>query len=325
MKLKNLWINLGCFLTGWNTEILNSSTEASYKQLKKYVSALSILIILWSLIGYSFAQRYIHAPWWGCLITAIIFVVIIIQIERQIILTVGTARLMAVFRFIIALIMAVLGSAIIDQIIFKEDIEKKMIEIVDRQVKELLPLRVSEIDHSLQKLQTEIDSLQKRNTILNEDISKTPMFETVSSVSTSEKVKTPDGRDSTVHRTTTTKNQIPNLKIVERDYGLKRIETVRGQTLKYDSLKWNVEENLRTELKSKQGFLEELRAMIEIVLTRVEALVFYIVLFLFLMSLELFVVFSKIGDTKCDYDMIVEYQLNQKKKTLDLLSNKKIQ
>jgi hypothetical protein len=34
------------------------------------------------------------------------------------------------------------------------------------------------------------------------------------------------------------------------------------------------------------------------------------------MSLELFVVASKLGDKKCDYDLIVEYQLDQKTKTL---------
>jgi len=34
------------------------------------------------------------------------------------------------------------------------------------------------------------------------------------------------------------------------------------------------------------------------------------------MSLELLVVSSKVGDTKSDYDLIVEHQLDQKRKTL---------
>ena len=61
--------------------------------------------------------------------------------------------------------------------------------------------------------------------------------------------------------------------------------------------------------------------MIEILKESVIARIFYIVLFVFLMSLELFVVFSKIGDKKSDYDLIVEHQLEQKAKTLNELKH----
>ena len=46
-----------------------------------------------------------------------------------------------------------------------------------------------------------------------------------------------------------------------------------------------------------------------------------IILFLnpFLISLELFVVTSKLGDKKCDYDMIIEHQLNVKTQALEEL------
>ena len=129
--MTNWWTKIGCLLTGWNYKILESCTESSRKQLKKYTSAILILVILWAFIGYSFADRYAQTPWWGSLITAIIFVIIIIQIERQIILTVGKNHPLAIFRLVIALIMAIIGSAIIDQIIFKDDIEKKI--TTDRQ------------------------------------------------------------------------------------------------------------------------------------------------------------------------------------------------
>lgn len=57
------------------------------------------------------------------------------------------------------------------------------------------------------------------------------------------------------------------------------------------------------------------------------SITFYCILFLVLVSLEIFVVTIKSGDTHCDYDLIVEHQLNIKKKTLeqteDRLLNKK--
>lgn len=86
------WIQLGCFLTGWNREILLQCSEASFKYLKKYTAALLILIVLWGFTGFCFAQRYVHAPLWGCVLSSVIFIVIVIQIERQIILTVGTSK-----------------------------------------------------------------------------------------------------------------------------------------------------------------------------------------------------------------------------------------
>ena len=55
--MRKFWTKVGCFLTGWNADILETCTEASRKQLKKYTSALLILMILWAFIGWSFANK----------------------------------------------------------------------------------------------------------------------------------------------------------------------------------------------------------------------------------------------------------------------------
>lgn len=314
--MKNWWFRIGCFLTGWNIKILESCTESSRKQLKKYTSAILILIILWAFIGFSFAERYVRAPLWGCLLTTFIFVIIIIQIERQIILTVGKNYSLATFRLVIALIMAVLGSAILDQIIFKEDIEKKMIEIVDRQVNEQLPNRLTIINTKLQELQIEVDSLDKKNLELYTEISKQPTIETVSTTRSPMTMRKLDGTDSIVYRTTISRNPISNPKMKEAEINNQHLDILRTQKEDYTQRKMDAEKLLREELKSKQGFLEELNAIIEILSEKTVALVFYLVLFAFLMSLELFVVASKFGDKKCDYDLVIEHQLEQKKKTL---------
>ena len=60
---------------------------------------------------------------------------------------------------------------------------------------------------------------------------------------------------------------------------------------------------------SGKGFIEELEATIEVISHSLPSLAFYIVVFVILMSIELFVVSIKMGDTKCDYEMKVEYQL----------------
>lgn len=317
--MTNLWTRIGCFLTGWNLKILEACTESSRKQLKKYSSAILILIILWAFIGYSFAERYVDAPWWACLIIAIVFIVIIIQIERQIILTVGKNHALAIFRLIIAFIMAIIGSAILDQIIFKDDIEKKMIEIVDMQVNKQLPNRLTVIDIKLQDLQADVDSLDKKNLELYEEINKRPTIDVKSSSTTYLKIAQPDGSFKTEPQYTISSNPIANPKMKESEINNQHLDGLRKLQEDYTSKKMDAENLLRNELKSKQGFLEELSAIIEILKDRPVALFFYLILFSFLMSLELFVVASKFGDKKCDYDLVIEHQLEQKKRTLNEL------
>ena len=318
----SLWLRLGCFLTGWNSKILAQCSEASYKHLKKYTAALLILMILWGFTGFCFAQRYVHAPLWGCVLSSLIFITIIVQIERQIILTVGNNKVGVIFRLFIAIIMAFLGSAILDQVIFGEDIKRKMVEITDKQVTELLPVRLKVIDEKLEELQQNIDSLDRMNLKLNNEIAKNPTTKTVSTSTTYKNVLQEDGTYKKIPETTVSTSPVANPRIKQVETNNLNLERLRKQQDEYTIKKMEVENDLRKELSTNIGFLEELHAMLELLKTRTEALIFYSIIFLFLVSLELFIVFSKMGDKKCDYDMIVEHQLNVKASALgELVKN----
>ena len=111
--------SIGCFLIGWDKKILSECGEASYRQYRKLISAICIMMVLWGTIGYCFAERYVNVE--SCIFKvciSITFMFIVLCVERVIILTVGKARLMGVMRVLLALCMAVLGSCIFDQIIF---------------------------------------------------------------------------------------------------------------------------------------------------------------------------------------------------------------
>jgi hypothetical protein len=319
----NLWIRTGCFLTGWNRHILKSCSEASYKHLKKYSAALFILIILWAFTGYCFADRYLHSPWWGCVISSAIFVAVVIQVERQIILTVGHTPGIIGFRVFIAVIMSLLGSSIIDQIIFADDIDKKMIEITDRKVEELFPVRRDLYDSELKRVQIMIDSLDRMNLRLNAEIANKPTIITIATHTTYLTVTGSRGKDSIVPKTNVSKIPIPNPQIEQVKTNESNLKLFREQQKDFTEKKITAKEDLRRELSSKSGFLEELSAMFEILGNKVEALIFYVIIFCFLVSLELFVVFSKLWDKKCDYDLIVEYQLKAKLLMLEQLSKTK--
>ena len=96
----------------------------------------------------------------------------------------------------------------------------------------------------------------------------------------------------------------------------KNLEYMRKLLDEYNNKKLNVAAELKKELEAKTGFLEELRALIRIMSNNTIALVFYILLFLFLIFLELLVVMSKFGDKPCDYDLIVQHQLAVKEESL---------
>jgi hypothetical protein len=302
----NWWILFGCKLTGWSSEVLAQCSEASRSQLSKYTSALLILILIWGVTGFCFAQRYIGLPWWACLIVSLFFVTIVIMIERQIILASEKKVSMVVFRAIIAFIMAIVGSTIFDQTMFGKDIDKQMTNTIEMQVAELTPQRVRIIDEKLFALHTETDSLTKVNEILQADVNAHPFIIQKSVSSTPNKITLPDGTVKTEYISSVSTNQVenPKQKIIETNS--KTLENLRSQEQIWIQKKQTIEEDTRKECKESVGFLEELEAMWDIITTRKLAGGFYAVFFFLLMSLELFVVVSKVGDRECDYDAAIK-------------------
>jgi hypothetical protein len=316
------WIKFGCIITGWNSKILVNCTESSHKALKKYTSSMLILMILWAFTGYCFADRYVNAPWWGCVIVSIIFVVIVIQIERQIILTVGKNRGVGVIRVLLAIIMAVLGSTIIDQIIFGDDVDKEMIDIRTEEVNRIAPARQIVIQAEIDRLSFAIDSLDKVNMLLNEEIAQRPTVMTVQSVTTEVPVVQKDGTITKEKSNSISRIPIENPRLKQVLSNEKNLEYMRKLLDDYNNKKLNVAAELKKELEAKTGFLEELRALIRIMSNNTIALVFYLMLFFFLIFLELLVVMSKFGDKPCDYDLIVQHQLAVKEESLKDLVKK---
>ena len=132
--------------------MLSQCSEASKSQLSKYTSALLILMIIWSVTGFCFAQRYMELPVAGCVAVSLVFVTIVVMIERQIILAINPTRKLARFRLVIAIIMAVIGSTIFDQMMFGKDIDKQMADNIEVQTAALTKKRVGIIDEKLNSI-----------------------------------------------------------------------------------------------------------------------------------------------------------------------------
>ena len=295
----NWWIKLGCKLTGWNPTLLAQCSEAS-----KYTSALMILMTIWSVTGFCFAQRYMELPVWGCIMVSIIFVIVVIMIERQILLTTKKSLKLMAFRAIIAFVMAIVGSTIFDQTMFGKDIDKQLTNNIEMQVADLMEKRVSIINSKLATLTAEIDSLNRINSQLQADINANPWIVQKSATMSQQKIVV-DGVVRTVNNPSVTTNQVVNPKQDIVKANNEKMKALVEQEMEWTKKKQTVEETARAECQDNVGFLEELEAMWAIITTRPLAGIFYGIFFLLLMSLELFVVVSKVIDAECDYDTAV--------------------
>lgn len=296
-----MWTKIGCLLTGWSKEVILQCSEASRCQLSKYTSAMIILILIWGVTGFCFAQRYIGLPVWGCALVALFFITIVIMIERQILLTIEKSFKLLAFRAVIAFVMAIVGSTIFDQNMFGKDIDNQMAQNIEVQTAELSQQRLSIIDAKLAALRFEKDSINAVNAVLQADINKNP-FVIQKSVTTSQQKIVVDGEIQTVTNPSVTTNQVANPKQSILESNNQKLLKLTEQEEAWSQKKQTVEEDVRTECKASVGFLEELEAMWTIITTRPLAGGFYLVFFFLLMSLELFVVVSKTIDKECDYD-----------------------
>lgn len=315
--MKDLWLRFGCYITGYNYKIVKCSSEASSKAVKKYLSAILIVSTLWGFIGFAFTQRYLHASIPVSIIGSVIMILMVIQIERQIILTLGKKHLAFIFRALIGLIMAIIGSVILDQIIFKDDIEKLQIGNIQDEVIRILPQKNKELNSQILQIDSSIYAKERERAALMNEVGKQPTISTLSSLDQYEK-------DST-GTMALSKKSISNQSIPNPKAGLipnidTQIQTLRQQKFIKENEQLNKKKLLEDELRAKTGFLDELKVLVSILRSSGIALCFWIVLATFFFFLELFVVASKWWDSEIDYDSKIIHQNKVQIKLLERLT-----
>lgn len=250
------------------------------------------------------------------------FMFIVLCVERVIILTVGKARLMSAMRVMLALCMAALGSCIIDQIIFSNDIQQTIHDRREDVIQETIYKRLAVFESDMQRITHDMDSLSKATITLGEELAKHPTIKSVN-VSTTEQTVGVDenGNPKKVRNRSTDIVNIPNPLTGQLNANNDQIQLYQNQLEQLRQDKKEIAEKVTVEVHSRPvGFIEELEATLKVVSNSWISLVFYIILFCFLAFLELFVLTIKIGETKCDYELIVENQLNLKRTLMDQTS-----
>lgn len=315
----SIFTKIGCMLIGWDAEILSTCGEASKRQFRKLISALSIMMVLWGTIGYCFAADYLDiSPILGRIGVAGTFMLIIICIERVIILNVGRNKGMAIMRCMLAVCMAILGASIFDQLIFKNDIQQEITNHREDIIAETIKKRIAIYDADISRITLAIDSISRCNDELYKQIEANPAT-TITSVSTSEQVAgmSEDGKPVKTSVKSINKTVVPNPRIAQAQGNEEQIKIYSEQLEQLRLDKRDIDKITREEINNRPtGFIEELEATIRVISGSWVSLTFYCIMFAFLIFLELFVLTIKMGETPCDYDLIVEHQLSHKKNVL---------
>lgn len=325
--MKDVWVRFGCFLTGYNYNILQNCSEAAFKSVKKYTAAMLIVCILWFFIGFAFAQRYLGLSVPGCLLAGLLSIVIIVQVEKQIVLSINPNWSLYVFRGCLAVMMSVLGAVIIDQIIFEKDIEIEKISYISGKVDKILPSKTEELRKQITSLDTTISGKEAERIKYMDDIGAHPNFTILNTTTDSKMVpvpgKTASGMDTVmlkrINTSSTATSTMPNPKAAFIPALDSTIGAMRQQKILYENQLIHMKPAIEAEMKANTGFLDELKVMVRLLSASGITFIFWLLWILFFLFIEMLVLFSKMGDKKNDYDKAVLHHMNLQIRRLDAL------
>ena len=326
-KFQIWWLKLCCFLTGYNYYILSNCSEVSTRKVKKYTAALLIVSTVWAFVGYCFCDRYIKLGVMGSVLGSIIAIFLIIQIERQILLVDKATRILRITRFGLAILMAIIGSLIIDQMIFKDDIEKNKLESNQKQVNDLMPKQTVTLNKQIADLSSDLKKKELERVLLQDDINRNPTQQRVELTSKVVPIttKTTDSNKNLSEQTTLkstiskTFTEVPNPKIDQLPSIDKQIYDLRNQKLQSENRLFTVRADLEKIVSSKIGFIDELTIMTNILKKSLVAAIVYCIWFLFLLLIELLILIGKSYDAESDYDKTIRKQMDIHLKKIELL------
>lgn len=301
-RLRGLILPIQCLITGFSAHILQLSSEKSRSRVRRYSWAVTIISILWALIAFAATARYFKWPWWASLLASVVAVTIVVSLEKLIIHIKRTVWA-SVFRFGIALVMALIGSILIDQILFADDIDLAKADLLSQRVNDLLPKKTAEIREALDGVKADIAALQSQWEAVVDEIQKKPTIKLGS-----RSVTRSAGPRSKVTGVTVSSDEIVNPKLDTERSLREQIAQRQQQLAEKENQLLNVKSDVESELKGKVGFFDDLEIMKSIVLKNWTTMLAWGVFFALLLFLEMLVVLIKHFDQPTDYESRLDYE-----------------
>ncbi|WP_420378785.1 DUF4407 domain-containing protein [Gilvibacter sp.] len=121
-------------LIGEDPKITKDYYPGSKRKIVLLGNVLLIPVIMWILMGFLVSKVVLQQTTTVAVITALVLGFLIFLIERSIVMARGNRWLVA-FRIVLGLVTAILGSVGLDEVVFKNDIDKKMAEYKKADIK----------------------------------------------------------------------------------------------------------------------------------------------------------------------------------------------
>ncbi|GIV28522.1 MAG: hypothetical protein KatS3mg027_2336 [Bacteroidia bacterium] len=284
--LNQFIFRIACFITGRSYEFLKKCSIKSRKRTMTYFAGILIVSIIWFFVGYEFSRLYLHLNELGSKGIGILCVFIVMQIER-IIINGDKATLLGVARFLLALIMSLIGSLIIDQFIFQDDINKLKNEHNEKIIESRYNKAIAELTKRKSKLEYEINKKTDEMNELAKKIRKNKSF-----------------KDSTrfYSEDNSPLVNLYNIKKSEKENYEKELKNIIYE-MQFKR------EQISKEVNSYKGLLDELQILVKVITKSWLSIFVYLIIFLFFLFLELLVVMNKYLQDEDDYDFAIKHQL----------------
>lgn len=318
--MNNLYIRLLCAFVGWDYKLLYECSAASKKTLHRYTGAIILLMSLWFYIGHSMADRYFKIESSGYqIVVGAVFALIIWIIERQIILIVGKNKIISGFRIALAVIMAFLGATIIDQVMFGKDIDAQTKKVIAERASDIFDTKKRVGVERLEQLQKELDSLEYQSSLLLDAIMKRPKITTWRQKIT--------GADSLGNAKYGYEQETePNPKALDRERVVRRMDDIQKNMASIYDAQQGMWEDSEKEAEENIGLLTELDVTFskDVIGSSIWTILFYVLVFLFFLLIELLVVSGKMFSEPCDYEKLIEQQQEIKIEQIQAILSKQI-
>lgn len=331
--MKQTILKISCFLTGYNYSLLEKCSEDSVMAVKRYSSGLWAILIIWLFIGFNFVSRYFKAGPLVGIAGGLFLACIILSLERFIILGHKQSKWVYGARIFIGCIMAFLGSLILDQIVFKEDIAKQKQFLLGEEAEKVYLSRNIELTKLIKSLSESKSDDSARLATATRIFNANPTVMVKHAVTGVGSKKTPY-IDSVNHRAEVLTKETPVMITVYVDSAVinpvhnditslaDHIQKTEKLIQQHQNEQLSLKSSIEQELAQSTGFIDEQKALWAAVQESAIGKIAWVLFFLFFAAVELLIVLNKLAERKytSDYETLVAHQKEMHERKIRLLA-----
>jgi hypothetical protein len=154
-------LKFASMILGENFDQLSKETTQSQKKVMLLGSVILIPTVLWFFQGIMISQIILKLNWGISITVGIVSAFLIFLIERAIVMAVSKSIWLIVFRVLLGAVIASVGSIVIDEVLFHEDINNNMDSYKQNEVQVMLDSVDAKYQGELDRLRADKDQKYK--------------------------------------------------------------------------------------------------------------------------------------------------------------------